>query len=226
MNTVQEIKNALSGLTRMEREIVSIWIRELGTERVEEPAATYSTPARYPHLSVEDYLKLEEDGDIRHEYVDGAVYAMSGVSEAHIAITGDIFAALWTHLRGTPCTPYFVDFKVRLEVNHKDLFYYPDVMVACGREGVEKHYLRYPKLVVEVLSPSTEKTDRREKLLSYTQIETLMEYVLVSQDAREVTLHRRGDAWRPQVVKGRSAIDLMSVNLSLPLDRVYERLPL
>ena len=178
------------------------------------------------HLSVEDYLKLEEDGDIRHEYVDGAVYAMSGVSEAHNAITGDILAALLTHLRGTPCTPYFADFKVRLEVNHKDLFYYPDVMVACGREGVETHYLRYPKLVIEVLSPSTEKTDRREKLLNYTQIRTLEEYVLVSQYAREVTLHRRSEAWLPQLVRGHSALDLMSVNLSLPLSRIYERVPL
>ena len=115
------------------------------------------------------------------------------------------------------------DFKVRLEVNREDIFYYPDVMVACMREGVEEYFLRYPKLVVEVLSPSTEAIDRREKLLNYTQIPTVAEHVIVAQETREVTLHPRADGWRPEVVTApEGGVEFRSIQLTVPLARIYE----
>jgi Uma2 family endonuclease len=115
------------------------------------------------------------------------------------------------------------DFKVRLEVNREDIFYYPDVRVACGRDGVERYFLRQPALIVEVLSPSTENIDRREKLLNYPQIESLEDYVLVAQETREVTLHRRAEGWAPRVVTAADAVvELRSIGLTLPLARIYE----
>lgn len=174
-------------------------------------------------LSVEDYLKFEADGQVRHEYIGGRVHAMAGTSERHNLIAGNVFNAFFNHLRGGPCKTYMADFKVRLEVNREDILYYPDVMVACLREGVEKYYLRFPKLIVEVLSESTEAIDRREKLLNYPLISTLAEYVLIAQETREVTVHRREEDWRPVVITQPEApVEFRSIQLTIPLAQVYE----
>jgi Uma2 family endonuclease len=174
-------------------------------------------------LSVEDYLLHEADGAVRHEYIGGRIHAMAGTSEAHNLIAVNLVSAFHAHLRGGPCKAYMADFKVRLEINREDIFYYPDVMVACQRVGVEQYYLRYPTLLVEVLSPSTENIDRREKLLNYPQISTVEEYVLVAQETREVTVHRRAEDWVPRVVTGpESPVEFRSIKLSLPLARIYE----
>jgi Uma2 family endonuclease len=174
-------------------------------------------------LSVEEYLKSEADGQARHEFVGGRIYAMAGSSERHNVISANLLAAFHTHLRGGPCKAYMADFKVRLEINREDIFYYPDVMVACVRDGVEQYYLRYPKLIVEVLSPSTETIDRREKLLNYPTIPTVTEYAIVAQDTREVTLHRRDEHWRPVVwTAPHASVEFSSIQLSLPLAQIYE----
>jgi Uma2 family endonuclease len=174
-------------------------------------------------ISVEDYLRHEADGPVRHEYIGGRIHAMAGASERHNLIAGNLFAQFHAHLRGGPCRVYMADFKVRLEINREDLFYYPDVMVACQRTGVEEHYLRFPTLIVEVLSPSTESIDRREKLLNYPQIATLDEYVVVAQDRREVMVHRRAEYWAPHLLTApESAAEFRSIKFSLPLSRIYE----
>ena len=116
-----------------------------------------------------------------------------------------------------------ITLKLRLMVNLRDVFYYPDVMVACTREGAEEYYLRYPKLIVEVLSESTESIDRREKLLNYPTISTLAEYILIAQDAPDITLHRRETHWRPTVLTAKDAkVEFPSLKLSLPLAQIYE----
>jgi Uma2 family endonuclease len=174
-------------------------------------------------LSVEDYLKFEAEGQVRHDYIGGRIHAMTGASVRHNLIAGNLFGALFNHLRGGPCKVHMSDVKVRLEVNREDIFYYPDVMVACVRDGVEKYYLRYPKLVVEVLSESTEVIDQREKLLNYPLIPTLAEYVLIAQDMHEITLHRRETQWRPIILKAKDAVvEFPSLKLSLPLAQIYE----
>jgi Uma2 family endonuclease len=115
---------------------------------------------------------------------------------------------------------------VRLQIDRRDLFYYPDVMVACGREGVASHYLHYPKLIVEVLSRSTESIDRREKFLSYTQIGTVEEYALVCQEAAQIMIFRRAEKWVPQMHTGPDEIAAFeSIGLSLPLAQIYEGVP-
>ena len=149
---------------------------------------------------------------------------MAGASEQHNLISGNIHAAFHGHLRGGPCRAYIADFKVRLEINREDIFYYPDVMVSCVRDGLEKYYLRNARLLVEVLSDSTEVIDRREKLINYPQIPTLEEYVLVAQDKPEVTLLHRSEGWKPVVVSSlEGAVEFRSIKLSMTLTEIYER---
>ncbi len=176
-------------------------------------------------LSVEDYLRFEADSPVRHDYIGGRIHAMSGTSVRHNVISLNLATAFLSHLRGGPCQAYMADVKVRLAVNREDIFYYPDVMVACGDVRPEEHYLRDPTLIVEVLSPSTENIDRREKLLNYTLIPTLNEYVLVAQDTREITLHRRAEQWRPVVVTAAGApVEFCAIKLTVPLEQIYEGL--
>src|SRR6266446_4816259 len=126
-------------------------------------------------LSVEDYLSGEEGGEIKHEYIAGAVYAMAGATSDHNLIAGNIYAAFRSGLHGGRCRAFILDLKVRLKIAQDDVFYYPDVMVGCDPRETHKLYLSFPKLLVEVSSESTERLDRREKKLAYQTIETLEE---------------------------------------------------
>ncbi len=174
-------------------------------------------------VTVEDYLSGELRSETRHEYLGGTVYAMAGTSEEHNFIAGNLFASLHAHLRGKPCRVFIVDMKVRLLITRDDIFYYPDLMVACDPRDTDRYFKRYPKVLIEVLSPDTERTDRREKFLSYTGIETLEEYVLVAQDRREVTVFRRSRQWQPDLLKQpEAALELASLGFTLPLEVVYE----
>ncbi len=104
-------------------------------------------------MTVADYLAFEESSPVRHEFIGGEIHAMSGGSEAHSTIAGNIFAKLRVALRGGPCRAYAENFKVRLEIARDDIFYYPDVVVTCNPAGTENFFLRLPTLIVEVLSP-------------------------------------------------------------------------
>jgi len=227
MNTVQEIKDALGRITRGERQNISLWIAMLAADRAEDAAVFYDTEPEDSRLSVEKYLELEDEGGLHHEYADGVIYAMSSPSIAHGLIVGDLHVALYSRLRGTPCIPYLGNVKVRFKVNHADVVYCPDLMVACGRDGAGAQYLRFPKLIIEVLSPATERIDRCEKLMTYTQLDSVEEYVLVAEDVCEVTVHRREEGWTPQVLSDPEAVlEFQSIGLSLPLARIYERVAL
>ncbi len=174
-------------------------------------------------VSSEEYLKREQDGEVRHEYFGGRVYAMAGASEEHNTISVNLVSALHAHFRGKPCRAYIVDMKVRLEVSMTDIFYYPDIIVACDPRDTDRYFKRFPKVLVEVLSPDTERTDRREKFVSYTQIPTLEEYVLVAQDRMEVTVFRRAKNWQVEVfTEASQPMRLPSVDFSLRLSAVYE----
>ena len=191
--------------------------------RVAEPGAAYGARVERGLMSIEEYLKFEEGTPIRHEYVAGEVFAMSGGSRKHALIAGNVFAAFHAHLRGSPCSSFINDFKLHLDVNEsKFFFYYPDVMVACEPQADDR-FCTNPRLIVEVLSPSTEHTDRREKASNYRQIPALEEYVLVAQRMAEVTIYRRSEHWSPLILSslGETA-EFRSIELSLPLGQIYE----
>jgi len=175
-----------------------------------------------PRLTADDYLAGELGSDIRHEYVDGEVYAMAGAGEPHNLIAGNVFAKLRSLVRGGPCRVFISDMK--LHVADWDAFYYPDVMVVCDARDTHTHYKEFPSLVVEVLSPSTESIDRREKMLAYRTLPSLREYLLIAQDKRQVELYRRADngAWYLVVLPEGAGVPLECVNASLTLDELYE----
>lgn len=142
-------------------------------------------------LTVEEYLKAEQSSDIRHEYVDGQIFAMSGASEEHNQIAGNIYALLRPHLRGTPCRAFISDMKVKVNVQNVDIFYYPNLLVTCDPNDRERYFKTNPTLIVEVLSKSTEVTDKREKRVNYQTKKSLQEYILIFQYEIKVEVYRK-----------------------------------
>ena len=174
-------------------------------------------------LSIEEYIEGEQHSEVRHEFIGGLVYAMAGASDEHNAISLNLASAILAHLRGKSCRVFMADSKVRLRADADDIFYYPDLMVACDPRDTNRFFKRFPCVLVEVLSESTERIDRREKFLSYTQIETLEEYILVAQEKMEVTLYRRTNQWHPEILKGATQpLPLASIDFSINLSAIYE----
>ncbi|KJH72444.1 Uma2 family endonuclease [Aliterella atlantica] len=174
------------------------------------------------YISFPDYLKAEESSKVRHEYLNGQIFAMTGGSREHNLITLNIGTRLRTHLRGKSCQVFVSDMKVRIEKD--DVTYYPDVVVTCNPQDREKFFLTKPCLIVEVLSPSTESIDRREKLMAYRKLEDLQEYVIVSQDNVEVEIYQKDPQgnWSRQILGRNDLINLNSVDLQLAMTEVYE----
>jgi Uma2 family endonuclease len=142
------------------------------------------------HLTPEEYLQLEETSSIKHEYIDGEVYAMAGATDAHVTIALNIAILLRNHLRGSGCRVYISDMKTSIE--SKNRFYYPDVMVTCDdRDQNNTTYKQFPKLIIEVLSDSTEAFDRGDKFADYQFLDSLEEYVLVNTKKARIECYRR-----------------------------------
>lgn len=179
--------------------------------------------AKVTLVPVDDYLRGELASEVRHEYVAGAVYAMAGASEEHNNLAGNLYVALRSHLRGGPCKVFMVDMKLQLTVGQENVFYYPDLLVACDERDTDRHFKRFPRVVIEVLSPETERTDRREKFMAYTGIVTVEEYVLVAQDRMEVTVFRRAAQWAAEVLRAPGEkLALRAFDFSLGLEVAYE----
>ncbi|MBK1692962.1 Uma2 family endonuclease [Ectothiorhodospira mobilis] len=180
-------------------------------------------PASDRFLSVEAYLEGEKDGEVRHEYVAGQVYAMTGASARHNLITGALFASLRPHARERGCQLFVNDMKVHVRQAGEDAFYYPDLLLTCDPHDRATYYRERPCLIVEVLSEGTERIDRREKLFAYTgSLPSLREYLLVAQDRRQVDLYRRTEAdWVHETfTDGRIHLDCLDTDL--PIEAIYE----
>jgi Uma2 family endonuclease len=178
-------------------------------------------------FSVEEYLELEQTSDIRHEYFAGEVFAMAGGSKEHNIISGNVYSRLRSQLRGSSCNVFMSDMKVRISLANENqtIFYYPDVIVSCDTEDQDRYFLNYPCLIIEVLSPSTETIDRREKLLNYRSLASLKEYVLISQDQVKVEVYRQDEKrnWTIQTLINRDdKLHLDSVGLILEMTDIYE----
>lgn len=175
------------------------------------------------YLSEQDYLAGEKYSEIPYEYIDGQVYAMTGASKRHGEITVNISTALRIAARGSHCKVYSSDMKVRTAA-HKT-YYYPDVVVGCEDDEASDYYLEKPCLIVEVLSDSTEKRDRREKLLAYINIPTLKAYLLVAQDQYEVEMFYReptGNWWVETFSGLETTLTLPCLDVELSLATIYE----
>lgn len=177
-------------------------------------------------ISLEQYLELDRTSiDVKYEYVDGRIYARSGGSTSHSLIAMNISTLLRTHLRGKACRAYNSDMQFCLS---ETVRYYPDVTVSCDPRDTQaiKHDLYYPRLVIEVLSPSTELRDRTEKLAQYQKHPTVEEYVLVSQDRPAVEIYtRNGKKLVYQMFEASEEVEVISIDFRCPIEAFYEDVP-
>jgi len=180
--------------------------------------------ARY---TPEEYLALERKAAYKSEYVNGEIFAMSGASERHNLIAGNIFAALHGQFRRRPCRAYVND--LRVKVSPTGLYTYPDVAALCGEpqfDDEQQDTLLNPDVIIEVLSPSTEAYDRGGKFGHYRKLASLKEYVLVSQEEPHIELYvRQADSqWLLSEASALQEVVLLpSVNCSLSLADVYDK---
>lgn len=177
------------------------------------------------YISEADYLAGEELPGLRHEYLRGEIFAMTGATKTHGTIAGNVFAAIRSHLRGTPCRTWTADMKVH--VASAGAYYYPDVVVTCSERDLAadapQSHLEAPQVVIEVLSNSTEKVDRREKWMNYRQLPSLCEYVLIDQERQWAEVFRRGnEGWLHEIILPGETLPLRSLDLRLPMDEIYE----
>jgi Uma2 family endonuclease len=181
--------------------------------------------------SIEEYMKLEEQEDHRYEYHDGEVFAMAGAAQdsgdpKHSAIAANLLRLLGNHLYGKGCRPYTSDLKIYIEKLNR--FLYPDVSVFCGdrirSEKDKKSYVN-PVMITEIVSPSTVNYDAQEKFWFYSQLPTLGEYILVSQDREAVQVFFREDfqqKWQMEWIVGKQAVvNLQSIKTELALEEIY-----
>ncbi len=181
--------------------------------------------ATYTTYSESDYLAYEAQSPVRHEYIAGEIFAMTGASIRHNVIAGNLFAELRTHLKGTPCRALIEGVKLRLRKEQS--YFYPDVMVTCEDRLQEldsqQQIVEAPLVVIEILSPTTEATDRREKLRAYRTLPSLKEYLLVSQEQAQVEIYRRrGDiGWDIITYEPGDTVEIASLEIKLDMDEIY-----
>lgn len=172
------------------------------------------------------YVALENEAAEKSELFNGQIYAMAGATPTHVRISGNVYHAIRTQLRGKPCEPFNSDLRVR--VDETGAFVYPDVTVACPPlifAEDDANALTNPVVVIEVLSPSTEANDRGAKWGHYQHLASLRDYVLVAQNQKRVEHYERLDdgSWRYSVAENDGAASLSSIECVLNLDEVYER---
>ncbi|MFZ1640794.1 MAG: Uma2 family endonuclease [Candidatus Contendobacter sp.] len=175
-------------------------------------------------LSVEEYLAFEESSEIKHEYINGEIYAMAGASTRHNRITLNLASRLIGHLRGSPCEVFVADVKLHLRELNQEMFYYPDLMVCRDLNDRESYYRTCPCLIVEVLSSGTARIDQREKLFTYVRLDSLKGYLLLEQDKIGATLYRRenNDWQRAEFSDPRAELSLPCTGLTVRLAELYE----
>ena len=175
-------------------------------------------------ISRDEYLQGELGSEIRHEYVAGNVYAMSGGTLNHQRIAGNFMRLSGNQLAGKPCFPTGSDFKLLVALGRsEEAFYYPDGMIICVPVPGEALFTDSPSVILEVLSPNTRRNDEVQKLRDYLTIPTLGTYVLAETESPFLTLHRRDSAgFRRETLSGPDAIlDLPEAGISIPLSELY-----
>lgn len=182
-----------------------------------------ANPQDYQKMTVEEYLEWEAKQELRHEYIDGEILAMTGGTLPHAKIYLNFYRALYPHLRQKGCEAYVSDAKVQANKNSR--YFYPDLVVTCDPEDLKaRDFIQHPKIIVEVLSPSTASYDRTKKLKYYRQIPSLQEYVLVDSEEIVVEVYRRGEGkmWLYYEYEAEEAIALESIGFECAIEFLYE----
>ncbi|MEK7830566.1 MAG: Uma2 family endonuclease [Acidobacteriota bacterium] len=178
------------------------------------------------HWTVEEYLAYEMTNPVRHEYVDGQLFAMAGESKNHNRLASNVLSRLIFDLAGSKCEAFFENVKVKVSPTR---YYYPDVVISCSEpeEDEDAYVIENAVLIVEVLSPSTQRNDRVEKMNAYQKLVGLREYVIISQESVRLEIYRHEQAdevWQCEVFEDlESEVTFQSVGLSLKLADIYHR---
>ena len=182
-------------------------------------------------MTPEEYLEWEAKQEFRHEYVDGEILAMTGESIPHNNIALNFYRTLYPHLRQKGCQVNVSDVKVRESKNSR--YFYPDLVITCNADDLKSHDLiEHPTVIIEILSPSTEKYDspsetlreRGEKFKYYRQLSSLQEYVLVDSESKYVEIFQRGEGkmWLYSAYTEGESITLSSIEFNFPIEILYE----
>ena len=150
-------------------------------------------------LTEEEYLDGEQNSEIQHEYLNGLVRAMANPTKRHSALLGNFREFIGPGVRRIGCCIYTEKINVRITVPTGPFYYYPDILVHCGKDNPDPRFVEDATLIVEVLSDSTEHTDRAEKFFMYQQLPSFAEYVLVSQEETHIMVLRKSTGWKPEV---------------------------
>jgi len=183
-------------------------------------AAHENSPQKF---TPEEYLDWEEEQQIKHEYLGGQVYAMSGGTVNHGRIAANFIIIFGNHLRGSGCRVQTSDVKVEIPKFRE--YVYPDVSVTCDeRDKTATKSISHPCLIVEVLSPSTEGYDRGGKFKLYQRSESLQDYVLVNAEKMEVDLYRKNEQGKWEIINYEleNLVELQSVNLTFAIEQIYD----
>ena len=177
-------------------------------------------------MTVEEYFRFDERSPVRHEYVAGEVYAMSGATARHGIIALNIGAHLLAAIGTSACRVFMNDMRVQVA---DDVYYYPDVVVVCEPVAESDVVVRGPCVVIEVTSPSSARIDRGEKLAAYRSVPGLRAYLVVDHRRRRVERHWRddGDAeWRREEIVGEGRVPVPCLDAELTVDTIYHRVEL
>ena len=180
-------------------------------------------PQQPPRMTFEEYLEWEAKQDIRYEYVNGEVFAMTGGTIPHNDLALNFYRNLYPHLHSRGCRINVSD--VKLQVSPRSRYYYPDVIVSCDPEDMNaRKFIQHPKLIVEVLSPGTSGKDRDEKFTAYLKIPTLQEYILIDSEKISVERYCRGEGkmWLYYSYTAGEIVTLSSIEFELPIALLYE----
>jgi len=170
-------------------------------------------------MTEEEYLQSELTSEVKREYIDGQVYAMTGAKHNHNFISGNMFSNFRNHLKGTPCASFMADTKVRLGKN----YVYPDVLVDCSKMSGDGYFSTSPVIIVEVLSKSTRMRDTTTKLIQYINLPSLKEYVLIEQDFVSVQVLRKSNHWQPEYFYLGDKVNFEAICLTLTVEEIYDR---
>ncbi|MFT4926051.1 MAG: Uma2 family endonuclease [Phenylobacterium sp.] len=171
-------------------------------------------------ITEQEYLDGEMISDIKHEFIDGQVYAMTGTSDDHNRISVNVLSELRQQLKGQLCEPFIADMMLKTDEN----IFYPDVMVICQPDEADTKLVKHsPTVIVEVLSPSTRRTDVTIKKSAYLSLPSLQEYVVIEQDKCEIQVFRRSNNWVSAYYFLGDEIVFESIGVSLPVEEIYDR---
>ncbi|MDX1977756.1 MAG: Uma2 family endonuclease [Pseudanabaenaceae cyanobacterium bins.68] len=171
----------------------------------------------------EEYFAWQEQQEVKYEYIDGEVYAMTGGTLNHSEIACNLISLLKTHLNGSACRVLNSD--ARVSIHRANQYVYPDISVTCDRRDQETtQFITYPCLIVEVLSPTTEAYDRGKKFKLYQRADSLVEYVLVNPEEIEIDLFRKNEGSRWEVLNylAGDLVELESLNLTFAIEQIYQ----